>query len=102
MIVTCVYVQVKPDKIQDFILETTENHNKSVKEPGNLRFDLLQDAQDSSKFMIYEAYESIEASADHKNTEHYIKWRDVVAEWMAEPRKGVRYSIVAPLNKQAW
>lgn len=102
MIVTCVYVQVKSGKINEFILVTTENHNHSVKESGNLRFDLLQDAQDPSKFIIYEAYESDEAAAAHKNTAHYFKWRDTVADWMAEPRKGVKYNIVAPLNKEEW
>jgi len=102
MIVTCVYVQVKPDFIQEFIRETTENHKKSVEEYGNLRFDLLQDAQEPTKFMIYEAYETEEFSAAHKNTAHYLKWRDSVADWMDMPRKGVKYSIVAPLNKQEW
>jgi len=102
MIVTCVHVKVKPDKIEEFIKVTKENHSFSVKEPGNLRFDLLQDAQESSSFMIYEAYESDTASAAHKNTAHYLKWRDTVADWMAEPRKGIKYNIVAPLDKLEW
>ena len=56
MMVTCVYVNVKPENVEDFIKETIENHSNSLNEPGNLRFDLLQDAQDNSRFMIYEAY----------------------------------------------
>ena len=52
--------------------------------------------------MLYEAYESEEASAAHKNTAHYLKWRDSVANWMAEPRKGIKYNIVAPIDKSAW
>lgn len=102
MIVTCVHVSVKPSNVEDFIKETQENHNYSVKEPGNLRFDLLQDALDHSRFMIYEAYESEEASAAHKKTAHYLKWRDKVAEWMAEPRKGIKYNIVTPIDKSEW
>lgn len=95
MIVTCVHVKVKPDKVDDFIKATIENHNHSVKEHGNLRFDLVQDVQDASKFMIYEAYETEEAAANHKTTAHYFKWRDTVQDWMALPRQGVKYKILA-------
>ena len=102
MIVTCVYVKVKSENVEDFIEATEENHNYSVREPGNLRFDLLQDAQDKASFMIYEAYDSEEASAAHKNTDHYLKWRDKVAAWMSEPRKGIKYNIVAPIDKSEW
>ena len=102
MIVTCVYVHIRPNRIEDFIKTTMANHNESVKEPGNLRFDLLQDAKDPEKFMLYEAYESEEASAAHKTTAHYATWRDTVDDWMAEPRKGVLYSIVAPSDKSQW
>jgi len=102
MIVTCVYVHVKPDGIQSFIDATTANHHESVKEPGNLRFDLIRQANDPCRFMIYEAYESEEASAAHKNTPHYLKWRDAVSELMAEPRQGVKYEIIEPKNPAAW
>lgn len=102
MIVTCVYIQVIEKYVEDFKKATIENHTQSVKETGNLRFDLLQDAQDVCKFMIYEAYESEEAATKHKNTTHYFKWRDAVADWMAQPRSGIRYTIVAPINKAAW
>jgi len=102
MIVTCVYVYVMPNHIEDFIIATEANHKESVKEPGNLRFDMLQDAADPAKFLLYEAYESEEASAAHKNTAHYATWRDTVANWMAQPRKGIKYNIVAPLDKSQW
>jgi autoinducer 2-degrading protein len=102
MIVTCVYVTVKPDAVKEFIEASTENHNESVKEPGNLRFDLIQQADDPCRFMIYEAYVSDEAAAAHKATPHYLKWRDTVAEMMADPRKGVKYNIVQPLEKTKW
>ena len=99
MIVTCVYVKVKSSKIEDFIVASGTNHDESVKEPGNLRFDFCQMADDPARFLIYEAYESEEAAAAHKNTPHYLKWRDTVAEMMAEPRKGVKYKILKPGRK---
>ena len=96
MIVTCVYVTVKPEKTEAFIAASVENHTNSVKEPGNLRFDFIQQADDPARFMLYEAYESEEAAAAHKSTPHYLKWRDTVAGMMAEPRKGVKYKILQP------
>jgi len=102
MIVTCVYVHVRPNRAEDFKKATLANHNESVKEKGNLRFDLLQDANDPEKFMLYEAYESEEAAANHKNTVHYATWRDTVSDWMAGPRKGIKYNIVAPSDKSEW
>jgi autoinducer 2-degrading protein len=102
MIVTCVHVCVKPENIEAFKKATEANHNQSVKEPGNLRFDLLQDAANPEKFLIYEAYESDEAAAAHKNTAHYALWRDTVADWMAQPRNGVKYNIVTPNDKSQW
>jgi autoinducer 2-degrading protein len=102
MIVTCVYIHVKHDVINRFVEITTANHLKSVEEPGNLSFDLIQKADDPDRFMLYEAYESEEAAAAHKNTEHYLKWRDLVSDMMAEPRAGVRYNIIQPADKSKW
>ncbi len=99
MIATCVYVSVKSESISDFIEATRVNHLESVKEKGNLRFDFIQQEDDPSRFMIYEAYESGEAAAAHKITAHYLKWRDVVQDMMTEPRKGVRYNILMPEKK---
>jgi len=96
MIATCVHVSVKPEMIHDFILASEENHNQSVKEPGNLRFDFIQQHDDPSRFMLYEAYASEEAAAAHKNTPHYLKWRETVEKMMAEPRKGIKYRIIKP------
>ena len=96
MIVTCVHVHVKPESVNDFIKASTLNHLESVKEPGNLRFDFVQQSDDPCRFMIYEAYESDEAAAAHKSTPHYLKWRDTVQEMMVEPRKGVKYNILQP------
>lgn len=102
MIVTCVYVHVKTDAIDKFIEATTANHLGSVREPGNLRFDFLQQADDPSRFMVYEAYESEEAAAEHKKTGHYLRWRDTVQDMMSEPRHGVRYNIVQPGDRSGW
>ncbi len=102
MIVTCVYVHVRPDAVDSFINETIINHRESVKEPGNLRFDFIQQADDPSRFMLYEVFESEEAAAAHKNTSHYNLWRDNVADFMAEPRKGIRYNIVEPSDRTRW
>jgi autoinducer 2-degrading protein len=102
MIVTCVYITVLPGAVEDFIEATTENHLESVKEPGNLRFDLIQQADDPYRFMIYEAYSSDEAASNHKTTAHYAKWRDTVAGYMAEPRRGVKHNIIQPEDRNKW
>jgi (4S)-4-hydroxy-5-phosphonooxypentane-2,3-dione isomerase len=102
MVVTFVHIFVAEGHIQDFIRATIENHNEAVKEPGNLRFDILGDVADPTKFVLYEAYESEEASAAHKNTPHYIAWRDKVADWMARPRQGVKHTIIYPTDPSEW
>ena len=102
MIVTCVYVHVKHTDVNNFIDATVENHFESVKEDGNLRFDLIQQSDDPSRFMIYEAYETEEAARMHKTTRHYIKWRDIVQDYMATPRKGIRYNIIEPKESTKW
>jgi autoinducer 2-degrading protein len=102
MIVTCVYVHVKPDEIDSFIDATVSNHSESVRETGNLRFDLIQEAGDPCRFMIYEAYESEEAATYHKTTTHYLRWRDLVKDYMAEPRNSVKYNIIEPNDRTRW
>ncbi len=96
MIVTIVHVEVKPEYIDDFIRVTTKNHQHSVQEPGNLRFDVLQKEDHPVKFMLYEAYESEAEAAAHKETPHYLEWRERVAPWMAQPRKGIKYNGLLP------
>jgi (4S)-4-hydroxy-5-phosphonooxypentane-2,3-dione isomerase len=102
MIVTCVYVHVKPDAIDSFINATISNHRNTVKEPGNIRFDFTQQADDPCKFMIYEVFESEDAVLEHKKTSHYKIWRDTVEDFMAEPRHGVRYKIIEPSDRTRW
>jgi autoinducer 2-degrading protein len=99
MTVTLVHVHVKPEFIRPFIDATRENHENSTKEPGNFRFDILQDAADPGKFVLYEAYASDAAAAAHKETSHYLAWRDTVAAWMAKPREGVKHTLLFPTPK---
>ncbi|MGN1048694.1 MAG: antibiotic biosynthesis monooxygenase [Eubacteriales bacterium] len=90
MTATIVTVNVKPDKIEAFRKITSYNHENSRKEPGNVRFDVLQSRDDPSKFYLYEVYKDDEAAAEHKKTAHYLRWRDEVADYMAVPRSSVR------------
>ena len=96
MIVTTVLVRVKPDRVADFIGASIPNHEGSIAEPGNRRFDILQSEEDPTSFLLYEAYESEQEAAAHKRTAHYLRWREEVEDMMAEPRKGVRYKAVKP------
>ena len=96
MHVTLVHVTVKPAHIDEFIEATRLNHEASVQESGNRRFDVLQSADDPSSFVLYEAYASAEDAAAHKQTAHYHAWRDSVADWMAEARRGVAYRGLYP------
>lgn len=93
---TLVHVQVKPEHVNDFIAATKLNHEASIQEPGNRRFDVLQSADDPAHFILYEAYVSADAAAAHKQTPHYLSWRDTVAEWMAQPRQGIRCEGLFP------
>jgi (4S)-4-hydroxy-5-phosphonooxypentane-2,3-dione isomerase len=96
MHVTLVKVSVKPDRVNDFIEASRANHEGSVDEPGNRRFDILQDPGDPTRFILYEAYASADDAAAHKQTPHYLAWRDAVAEMMAEPRQGIPYNGLFP------
>jgi len=99
MHVTLVHIHVEPQHLQDFIAATRANHEASVLEPGNLRFDVLQAADDATRFVLYEAYASAADAAKHKETAHYLKWRETVAAWMAKPRQGVSYNGLFPAER---
>ena len=96
MFVTIVHIEVLPKHIEEFIEASTENYMESVKEPGNIRFDLLRNEDNPNRFVFYEAYENQSAAAAHKDTAHYLKWRERVAPWMAKPREGIRYEGLQP------
>jgi autoinducer 2-degrading protein len=96
MFVTLVNVSVKEENVDDFIAVTRTNHECSVKEEGNLRFDILQSPVDPTKFVLYEAYLTQQNAAAHKETQHYLDWRETVADWMAEPRIGTVFNGLYP------
>jgi autoinducer 2-degrading protein len=96
MHVTLVHVHVKPGHVDDFLRASQANHEASVREPGNRRFDVLQSSDDPARFVLYEAYATAEDAAAHKLTAHYLAWRETVADWMAEPRQGIPYHGLLP------
>lgn len=96
MHVTLVHVRVMPDRVDDFIAASKANHEGSIAEPGNRRFDILQNPSEPTEFILYEAYVSADDAAAHKQTAHYLTWRETVEEMMAEPRQGVPYTGLFP------
>ena len=94
MLVVHVHVQVKPESMEEFRRASVENARASVQEPGIARFDVLQQQDDATRFVLIEIYRDAEAAAAHKLTAHYAKWRDAVAPMMAEPRSSVKYNAV--------
>ena len=96
MLIVHVHIVVKPEAVEAFRLASVENSRKSLEEPGIARFDVLQEEDNPTRFVLVEAYRTPEAPAEHKATEHYAKWRDTVADMMAEPRRSIRYSNVHP------
>ncbi len=93
---TIVHVYVKPDSVDAFIAASRKNHEASIQEPENRRFDVLQDAADPTRFILYEAYVTEEGAAAHKETSHYLEWRETVAEMMAKPREGIAHNGLFP------
>ena len=96
MLVVHVHVQVKPDNIDAFKAATVENASNSVREAGIARFDVIQQNDDPTRFVLVEVYRDAQAPASHKETAHYQTWRDTVADMMAEPRQGIKYANVFP------
>ena len=97
MLFTLVHVHVNPEYIDDFIAASRANHEASIQEPGNLRFDVLQSPEDPGYFILYEAYRSAQDAAAHKQTAHYLSWRETVADWMSEPRQGIPFTGLLPV-----
>ncbi len=96
MYVVCVTVFVKPEKVKEFIEATLENATKTRQEPNNVRFDVLQAEEDPNRFFLYEVYKNPEGFKIHQQTKHYLKWRETIADWMAQPRQGVRHNSIFP------
>ncbi len=101
MLIVHVFVHVKPESVDAFKRATIENARNSVQEPGIARFDVIQQADDPTRFVLVEVYRTAADPARHKETAHYAKWRDTVAEMMAEPRSSVKYDNVFP-DDQGW
>lgn len=91
MLIVFVYVHVKPDQVQAFTEITHENAKNSIKEPGIARFDVMQQSDDPTRFVLVEVYRNAEAPVKHKETAHYLAWRDTVGVMMVEPRYSVKY-----------
>lgn len=96
MLIVHVHIQVKPDRIEDFKVASVENASNSIKEPGIARFDVLQQQDDPTRFLLVEIYRKSEAPAAHKQTSHYKKWAETVADMMAVPRQSVKLDNVYP------
>ena len=99
MFIVHVFVHVKPDCVEAFKNASSENAENSIRETGIARFDVVQENDDPTKFALVEVYRTTDDPAKHKQTAHYNKWRDTVADMMAEPRKSIKYSNVFPDNK---
>jgi autoinducer 2-degrading protein len=96
MLIVHVFVHVTPDSVDGFRAATIENARNSVQEPGIVRFDVIQQDDDPTQFVLVEIYRDAEAPARHKETAHYAVWRDTVASMMAEPRRSVKYHEIFP------
>ena len=101
MLIVHVFVHVKGDLVEAFRAATLENARNSIKEPGIARFDVIQRQDDPTRFVLVEVYRTADAPAKHKETTHYQKWRDSVADMMAEPRTSIKYTNVFP-DEQGW
>ena len=101
MFIVHVQVHVKPEYIDKFIEASQDNAQNSIKEAGVARFDVIQSLDDPSKFVLVEVYMTPDDAALHKQTGHYARWRDTVAEMMAEPRTGIKYANRFP-GEDGW
>ena len=96
MLIVHVHIHVRPEQVDAFIGATLANARASILEPGIARFDLVQQADDASRFLLIEIYRDADAPAAHKATPHYATWRDAVEPMMAEPRRSVKYRALTP------
>jgi (4S)-4-hydroxy-5-phosphonooxypentane-2,3-dione isomerase len=101
MLVVHVHVHVKPEALEAFERATLANARESLKEPGIARFEVVQQQDDPTRFVLVEVYRTSEAPAAHKETPHYQLWRDTVAAMMAEPRSSVKFTNLFP-DDRGW
>ena len=100
MFIVHVSVKVLPDRIDAFKAATLENARNSIREPGIARFDVVQQQDAADRFVLVEVYRDTGAAAAHKETDHYKKWRDTVADMMAQPRSSIKYANIFPEDAQ--
>ena len=101
MFIVHVHVRVKAEDVEAFKAATLRNAGSSLLEPGVLRFDVVQQQDDPTRFVLVEVYRDAAAAVAHKETAHYPVWRDAVADMMAEPRTSVKYEAVFP-DEDGW
>ena len=101
MLIVHVQVHVKPEFVDAFREASVENGRNSVQEPGIARFDVVQNLEDPTRFVLVEVYRTADAPAQHRATAHYAKWRDAVESMMAEPRSRAQYQNVFP-GDEGW
>jgi quinol monooxygenase YgiN len=101
MLIVHVFVHVKSNQVEAFRNATLENVHNSIQEPGIARFDIIQQQDDLTRFVLVEVYRTPDDPARHKETAHYQKWRDTVADMMAEQRTSIKYTNVFP-DEQGW
>jgi (4S)-4-hydroxy-5-phosphonooxypentane-2,3-dione isomerase len=101
MLIVHVHVHVKPECVDAFQMAALDNAQNSVREPDVARFDVVQQADDPTRFVLVEVYRTPEAPARHKETAHYVRWRDAVADMMSEPRTSVKYDNIFP-DEAGW
>ena len=99
MHIVLVNIHVKPEFLEQFKAASLENAKNSVLEPGIVRFDFLQQTEDSTRFLLVEVYRTPEDQLKHRDTRHYQTWRDTVTEMMADPRVGIKYKNIFPEDK---
>jgi quinol monooxygenase YgiN len=102
MLVRVITAYVNEKDVDAFKDAMRENQEHSIQEPGILRFDVLQSADDPTEFLLYEVYTSEQAAEDHKKTPHYNKWKETAAPMMVGDRVRKSYSVVAPTSEEAW
>ncbi len=98
MLVVHVFVHANAEHVDAFIQATVDNASNSIQESGIARFDLIQQADDPTRFVLVEVYRTPEAPAQHKETAHYLRWRDAVAPMMASPRQSIKYTTLFPAD----
>ena len=101
MLIVHVHVQVKPDQVEAFRKVTLENARHSIKEPGIARFDIIRQQDDPTRCVLVEVYRTAEDPVMHKETPHYQRWRDSVADMMAKPRTSIKYTNMFP-DDRGW